>query len=155
MNDIEERKNRLNMTMGVPVTPVEVAWRMVDLGRQVGKTYMLVESLPEDGHAIVIVGNHSMALHIKDTIKRIWGPYYPIDKLHFVSLEQIRSGKHRLRGLRPMPVFVDNDVLDMLTIEYVKDWNAMFNPDSTKGRTEDEDKAYWNEVSGMGKGHPL
>jgi hypothetical protein len=51
-------------------------------------------------------------------------------------------------------VFVDNAVLDMLTIEYVQALNQMLNPSDPIGRNAEEDSAFYKTVANMARELP-
>jgi hypothetical protein len=123
---LTERKERLDLTLGVPTTPVGVANRMIDLTRQTGRTMELVRALPADGKAIVFGWTRNGLDHIKHMIREHRGPDYPVKKVKFLVYDQFRKGDRNLAGLESMPAFIDNQVFDMLSIEIAGWVNGFF-----------------------------
>ena len=121
------RKNLFNQTMGIPKTPVQVAYRMVDMGRALGKTRIMIEALPEDGNAIIVVWNRAAVDHIQHAIMDVRGREYPVKALRFMLYEEWKRDRGaRFRGRR-CPVFVDNSVHDMLSVETTEWINSFWN----------------------------
>jgi hypothetical protein len=146
------RNSELDNFNGVPKGPGAVARRCVDLGRQTGKTWAMVRALPDDGRAIIVVHRMVMREHILHMIYDMRGRDYPVKQLSFVAYKDFYTA--RIRSLGPRPVFVDNAVLDMLTIEYVQFLNQMLNPSDPIGRNAKEDDAFYKTVATMAQELP-
>jgi hypothetical protein len=146
------RNSDLDNYNGVPKGPGAVTRRMVDLGRQTGKTWAMVRALPDDGRAIIVVHRMVMKEHIMQMIRDMRGRDYPIKKLTFVTYQDFPNS--RIRGLGPRPVYVDNCVLDILVLDYVEQLNKMLNPVDPQGRNAEEDTEFWKTVAAMAKELP-
>lgn len=121
-------KNRLDTYHGVPSGPVSLAYRIVELGRQMGKTRALIEALPEDGRVVIVVHNYRMTDHIKDMILDLRGRDYPIKEISFVTLEvYLNQDVSHVTSRGPLPAFVDNAVYDILATEFAERVNDFFN----------------------------
>lgn len=114
-----------------PRTPEDVVNYYVYSGRCHGKTQVMVNALPDDGEAIIMVYTLK---HKDNIIRRIHDlrPGYPIKKLKFVSYQNYRVGKtNGVRGYR-RPIYIDNDVFDMLQYDFLKGVNNDLNRPSFK-----------------------
>ena len=98
-----------------PSTPVGVANYYVDAARQLGRTTQMVKSLPRDGKCVILL--HRLAM--KDTIIRIiLDNHLDIDYKNIIFISNEESLKES--RCRYLPVYVDNSVIDMKTVDYVK-----------------------------------
>jgi hypothetical protein len=125
----ESRKKMLDSLIGVPKTPIELTTRYVDLGRQLGKTYQLIQSLPEKGDCIILVHSSQMISHIKREIIEL-RPDINIKRVKFVS-----SKSNKVRDViagSGLPVFIDNAVFDELVIDFTKEMNRYDRSNITK-----------------------
>lgn len=82
------------------------------MGRNTGRTYKLIDSLPDDGKAAVLLWRNSSRKRFLDQLRR-WRPGYPWDRLLVTSDPEV------LRGVM-IPVYVDNAVLDARAMDFVR-----------------------------------
>ena len=98
-----------------------VRW-CIDISRCTGKTLKMVKSFPSDKPFAVLVHVHAFDNHIKNLIKE-HRPDIDIKNVKFLSYWN-ESYKIHLRGLKKdMPIFVDNAVLDLVQLEFIKNLN--------------------------------
>lgn len=101
----------LNTVLGKPETPRDVVDRMIDLGRMVGKTQALIDALPDDGNADILILKSPSAKNLRERILASRGTGYPVRNLRFIA-----RGQRRISGLE-RPLFIDNDVFDAMIME--------------------------------------
>jgi hypothetical protein len=103
-------------------SPVSYVDFCVYQGRQTGKTHKLIMSIPDEP-IVIIVWRHS---HIKDLyipLIKQFRPDYNINNIKFIRYDVTNSPAMRVERL---PIYVDNAVLDMIQIEYVKKLNTLY-----------------------------
>jgi hypothetical protein len=125
----ESRKKMLDSLIGVPKTPIELTTRYVDLGRQLGKTYQLIQSLPEKGECIILVHSSKMIDYLKCEIIEL-RPGINIKRVKFVSTKSNKV-KDVIAGAG-LPVFIDNAVFDEMAIDFTKEMNIYDRSSFTK-----------------------
>jgi len=104
-------------------SPMQHAKYCVFAGRQQGKTFALVEALPDDKCMVVV---HS--INSRDNIKSLIRQHrkdYDISNISFVSTKN-KDWEYQLKGFS-FPVFVDNGVLDNLVLDFVDGLNIYAN----------------------------
>ena len=125
INTTDMKNKRLNTFHGVPKkTPFGAFQRMTDLTRQEGQTTALIDCLPDDGNAIIIVSNHGMKQSIMSTTSQR-RPGYPVGNLRFSSFKDWELDPS-LRG-RKAPVYVDNSAWYSLEENFLEQLNRIFN----------------------------
>ena len=124
---IVSNKNHLDRVFGKPKTPMQVAQRISDLGRHLGKTRTLIEALPDDGMAIIMVHKMSYANDLRQEIVDVRGRDYPVKELKFTTLDLWSEDNH-LRGLSPRPAFIDNAVYDQMALDLAQRFYGWFSP---------------------------
>lgn len=125
----ESRKKMLDSVIGVPQTPIELTTRYVDLGRRLGKTYQLIQSLPEKGECIILVHSSKMIDYLKREIIEL-RPGINIKRVKFVSTKSNKV-KDVIAGAG-LPVFIDNAVFDEMAIDFTKEMNIYDRSSFTK-----------------------
>jgi len=107
--------------------PVDSPLRYVNYcihqGRQTGKTYKLLMSIP-DKPIVLVVHSQRYADDLKDQLKKL-RPEYNIKNIKFVSYAVGETYIDFIRGLR-LPIYYDNAVLDVIQLDYVRRMNSLY-----------------------------
>lgn len=105
------------------MNPVDVANKFVSLGRQNGKTQLLIDSLPDEQCAVMVASNDN----IEPLKQRIISqrPGYNVDNVTFVVYGRNSGWRDTLLS-KNMDVYVDNDVLDEVYALHVKAINDIY-----------------------------
>lgn len=123
---LDERKTYLRDTRGpYHNTPIEHAAYCVDIGRQLGKTEMLKAMLRDNVPCVLVVHSHDYGRGLINQLRREDELYTTNwSNIIVVTYDEIKDGWRnceRLRGIdRTLPVFVDNVVFDIITLDFVK-----------------------------------
>ncbi len=111
--------------LGKVTTPEQHVNWCIHQGRRTGKTQKLIYSIPKDQDVIVLVHNIIWRKELKKTIQRE-RPELDIKRIHFVSytdpMKQFKFNALRASCDAP-PIFVDNAVLDVIQLEFVRKLN--------------------------------
>ena len=97
--------------------PLDLACSYVSLGRRQGKTLLLVKSLPTT-ESIVLVTSHEMGRLIKNMIVEYRPDIDPKNVTFIVTRDGRDSWKKSpsFIGMRKLPVYIDNAVIDNMLI---------------------------------------
>lgn len=105
------------------MTPVDVAEKYVELGRQNGKTTAMIAALPDEKCAI-LAANQAAIDMIKARIEEI-RPEYNINNVVFLTYHPGSGWRDKLL-FRDMHVFIDNSVLDINSVSLTKAINDVY-----------------------------
>ena len=110
--------------------PINSPTRYVDFcvyqGRRLGKTNALVAALPNEPIHLVC-HTRRWGEEIKRKIRES-RPDYDVKNITIIPYNSDMTEMWaETRGMKARPVYVDNDVLDMIQYEYVESLNKMFN----------------------------
>lgn len=105
------------------MTPMQVAEKYVELGKQNGKTTAMIMSLPNEKCAILANDNNSCN-NIKKMIQEL-RPEYNIEYVTFLSYIPNSGWRDQLL-FRDMHVYIDNSVLDLNNIYLTKSINDVY-----------------------------
>lgn len=122
-----ERITWLNEMLGKPKSAAELSKRYIDLGRQTGKSTLLIEALP-DAPCIVACHSYDMSKIIMRRIHEI-RPQYDLKQITFVIAfgdDIMAKLATKLRGLTG-EVFVDNAIWDIYLQQEMVRFHERFN----------------------------
>lgn len=105
------------------LTPTCVIKKYIEKSRQSGRTQALIESLPDEKCAILVL-NHSAGVELKKRIKE-QRPEYNVDNVSVLVYAPNTGWRDNLL-LRDMHVYFDNDVIDELSIRQVDAVNQVY-----------------------------
>ena len=107
--------------------PIDSPEKYVDFciyqGRQAGKTYKLLMSIPNKP-IVIVVYRHIFGQYMLNILNEI-RPDYDKKNIKFVSYDYQGKYLDKLAGLH-LPVYYDNAVLDMLQLDYVRHINRLY-----------------------------
>ena len=116
-----EREKHYDELFGPVDNPMDMVNYYVHMGRQTGKTYKMIMSIPNEP-IFIMVHKNSYSKEIIRMVKEL-RPDYNTDNIRFVT----PLSTDRLLGFN-RPIYVDNCVLDMVQIDYVKQLNKYYGP---------------------------
>ncbi len=108
-------------------SPVKYVDFCIYQGRQQGKTYKLLMSIPNEP-IVIVVHSQRYGRDLLYKLKEL-RPDYEVKNIKFVSWDRSKQYEDRLRtgidGLK-RPIYFDNCVLDMIQLEYVERINSLY-----------------------------
>jgi hypothetical protein len=103
--------------------PVELVNAFIQKSSQVGKTAMLIDSLPNEKCA-VFTSSYQSGLNLKKRITE-QRPDYNVNNITFVSYTKNSGWRDKLLS-KDMDVYFDNDTLDQLLVHHVEAINKVY-----------------------------
>lgn len=137
---LEENKKLYKLyenNFGKIKTPNALAEFFIFTGRQRGKTYQLVHSLPEGEKVVVVAHNIESGKHIKDMLQRE-RPTFDVKNVEFVSMGGTRKMTHKIIQ-RPE----STTIIDERPFHLLKNKQEMKNV--MKGLNWNEDVLIWKQ----------
>lgn len=121
MENINFRESSFDEFHGPISSPLDMVSYCVHMGRQTGKTYKMIMSIPNEP-IVIIVHKQSYGKEIIRRLKEL-RPDYDVKNIKFVT-----HGVSKQLAGNILPIWVDNCVLDMIQSEYVKQMNKYYGP---------------------------